>query len=462
MESIDRTNAQTKSQAKKSSGEIGAGDIGGGATRDFIPEQLLASLWQKRAARQQRFKTNGGRQVRVLYPGRPSSSAGPDFRDAVLHLEGLGLVRGAVEIHRRQRDWDFHGHGADPNYNGVVLHAALEVDRGDTRLQNGQQVPVVSLASLLDTAGTSADRGPSEGFLLWALLKEKGYPRPRNGEQMAHLLDRAGDARFRQKSARFRAFLGEQDPDQTLSDQTFQEQTLYEGICEALGYRHNQEPFLKLAQRSPCRALVRAAGSLPQEKRAAALEAWLLQLSGLAESPDIKLPKVGLGPPLARREWHCFRVRPANHPRRRVAGAAVLLARFLESGLVAGLQPAAESGIPSRLTSALVAGKSDAGGRSLIGPGRARDLAVNVVLPFFHALETQALAGLPGEGDPDSGQRYSQIYLQSYRRFGLLQDNELLREMRDRLLDPAGTGAIDSARRQQGLLHLHHLLRGGG
>ncbi len=175
MESIDRTSpqaseqtseqtgAQAGSRAGKSSGEIGAGDIGGGATRDFIPEQLLANLWQKRAARQQRFKTNGGRQVRVLYPGRPSSSAGPDFRDAVFHLEGLGLVRGAVEIHRRQRDWDFHGHGADPNYNGVVLHVALEVDRGDTRLQSGQQVPVVSLASLLDTVGTSAGPAGSEG-----------------------------------------------------------------------------------------------------------------------------------------------------------------------------------------------------------------------------------------------------------------------------------------------------------
>lgn len=483
MESIDRTSpqaseqtseqtgAQAGSRAGKSSGEIGAGDIGGGATRDFIPEQLLASLWQKRAARQQRFKTNGGRQVRVLYPGRPSSSAGPDFRDAVFHLEGLGLVRGAVEIHRRQRDWDFHGHGADPNYNGVVLHVALEVDRGDTRLQSGQQVPMVSLASLLDTAGTPAgapapaDPGPSEDFFLWALLKGKGYPRPPNGEQMAHLLDRAGDARFRQKSARFRTFLGEQDPDQTLSDQTFQpqelrEQTLYEGICEALGYRHNQQPFLRLAQRSPCRALVQAAGPLPQDRRAGALEAWLLQLSGLAESPAIKLPRAGFGLPLARREWHCFRVRPANHPWRRVAGAAALLARFLEAGLVAGLQQAAESGIPSRLTAALVVGKSDAGGRSLIGPGRARDLAVNVVLPFLHALETHALATAQGEGDPeaDLDQRYSQCY----RRFGLLQDNELLREMRDRLIDPTWEGVIDSARRQQGLLHLHHLLRGGG
>ncbi len=473
MESIDRTSAQTRDQAegrvRKSCGEIGDGEIGGRATRDLIPEQLLpeqlppeqllASLWQKRAARQQQFKTNRGRQVRVLYPGRPSSSAGPDFRDAVFHLEGLGLVRGAVEIHRRQRDWDSHGHGADPNYNGVVLHVALEVDGGDTRLQSGQQVPVVSLASLLDTAGTPApaDPGPSEDFFLWALLKEKGYPRPPNAEQMAHLLDRAGDARFRQKSARYQAFL---------KDQTLPEQTLYEGICEALGYRHNQQPFLRLAQRSPCRALVQSASYLPREKRAGALEGWLLQLSGLAETPDIKLPRLGLGPPLARREWHCFRVRPANHPRRRVAGAAALLARFLEAGLVAGLQQAAESGIPSRLTAALVVGKSDAGGRSLIGSGRARDLAVNVVLPFFHALETQALAAAQGVGDVDLGQRYSHSYFQSYRqiyrRFGLLQDNELLREMRDRLIDPTWEGVIDSARRQQGLLHLHHLLRGGG
>ena len=88
MGSIDRNSAETSDQAgsraRKPSGEIGAGDTGGRAARDLIPEQLLpeqllASLWQKRAARQQRFKTNGGRQVRVLYPGRPSSSAGPDF-----------------------------------------------------------------------------------------------------------------------------------------------------------------------------------------------------------------------------------------------------------------------------------------------------------------------------------------------------------------------------------------------
>ena len=88
METLDQTIGQIGSRAGaqtgNSSGEMGAGESGGRAPQDFIsaqllPEQLLASLWQRRAARQQRFKTNGGRQVRVLYPGRPSSSAGPDF-----------------------------------------------------------------------------------------------------------------------------------------------------------------------------------------------------------------------------------------------------------------------------------------------------------------------------------------------------------------------------------------------
>ena len=299
------------------------------ANPGLIPEQLLAHLWQQRAARRQQFKTNGGRLVRVLYPGRPSSSAGPDFRDAVFHLEGLGLVHGAVEIHRRQQDWDSHAHGADPNYNGVVLHAALEVAGGDTRLQNGLPVPVISLASLLGPADPpiASNFQTGEALYPWALLGGMGYPRPGSGEQMADLLDRAGDARFQQKSARFQAFLREQDP----------EQVLYEGICEGLGYRHNQPPFLKLAHRAPYWGLSEAARDVSQQERAGALESWLLKLAGLTESPGLKLPGLkppglkppgtklprrGWGPAMAPSEWHCFRVRPANHPRLRVAGAA--------------------------------------------------------------------------------------------------------------------------------------------
>ena len=405
-----------------------------------IPERLLARLWRNRSARQRHFKTDGGRRVRVLYPGRSISAAGPDFRDALLEVEGVGLVRGDVEIHLRQRDWENHGHGGDPNYNGVVLHAALEVDPKPTNLQSGHPVPVISLVSLLDEQDPP---GPPPRSGLWALLDGRGYTPPENREEMGELLDQAGDARFLAKSARFQLFLREQSSDQTL----------YEGLAEALGYRHNQQAFLKLASRAPYSKLERAARGISQEGWGMAIESWLARLSGLASpaaAADPALPRVGFGPPLSPSDWHCFRVRPSNHPRRRIAGLAGLLAHFLGSGLVAGLGRVVEAGSPRELTSALMVYGYPHPGTALVGRDRARDLAVNVVLPFFHALSASM-------GDRDSGT----ACLGAYQRFGKLQDNELTREMADELMEPAWHKVPNTARRQQGLLHLHHLLTGG-
>jgi hypothetical protein len=102
-----------------------------------IPERLLAKLWKERAARLTALRTESGRRIRVVYPGRSGVTAGPDFRDALLEVEGVGFVRGDVELHIRQKDWDSHGHGGDPNYNGVVFLGALEVHSEETRLQSG-------------------------------------------------------------------------------------------------------------------------------------------------------------------------------------------------------------------------------------------------------------------------------------------------------------------------------------
>lgn len=429
-----------------------------------LPERLLARLWRQRAARQQEFRTDAGLRVRVLYPGRPGLAAGPDFRDALLEVEGLGRVRGDVELHRRQQDWYAHGHAADPNYNGVVLHAALELSPGVTRLQNGGQAPVISLASLLtddDTAAAAADGqdaaaghedppAAAETAALWDILERQGWPRPTAAAGWGALLDAAGDARFQRKSAWCRRLLAEQPP----------EQTLYEGLMEALGYRANRQPFLKLAAAAPWDALAQEAAAVPPAERAAVLERRLLQRAGLA--PDAGQPAAGRAPAglgygaaLTAAEWHCFRVRPANHPRRRLAGAARLLAPFIPEprfipekgtppGLAAALTALVAAGRPAALTAALTIAADPGEKTAYIGPARARDLAVNVVLPFCHALTAAA------EKSPA---------LALYHAFGKLQDNEITRETAARLSIPANTAT--TARRQQGLLHLHRLLSGG-
>ncbi len=416
----------------------GIGESPGGE-RPAIPERLLWKLWKRRAARQDEFRTGAGTRVRVLYPGRAGTAAGPDFRDALLEVEGLGLVRGDVEIHLRQRDWTAHGHGDDPNYNGVAFHAALETDSPETALASGNAAPVISLANLLDGADDGEPAPPdaaSAAAELWALLARRGYPRPDSAAETGSLLEQAGDERFRRRAATLGRFAAEQGP----------EQTLYEALLEGLGYRHNQQPFVKLAHQAPIAALRRAALPVLYGQRPMVLRHWLLAVSGLDGGAAGVAPRLppGLGPAMARKEWRLFRVRPANHPTARIEGAAELVARFLERGLLAGLGDAA--GSPSQLAAALTVDGRD-GGAALIGTGRARDLAVNAVLPLLHTLDGGGAESAP---------------MEIYRRFPKLTGNEIVREMAAQLFPEPWQAEASNARRQQGLLHLAALLRGGG
>jgi hypothetical protein len=146
------------------------------------PGAVVGPVMAETGGRSAEFRTSGGRRVRVLYPGRAGTAAGPDFRNALLEIEGTGLVQGDVEIHLRQQDWEAHGHHNDPNYNGVVLHAALEVAPARTQLQSGQQAPVVSLVSLLADADLPLG---SSGSRLWEFLEQRAIPGPEQRRKWA-------------------------------------------------------------------------------------------------------------------------------------------------------------------------------------------------------------------------------------------------------------------------------------
>ena len=125
---------------------------------------------------------------------------------------------------------------------------------------------------------------------------------------------------------------------------------------------------------------------------------------------------------------------------------ARLLARFMDGGLLEGLQGRAAGCSPKNLTEALIV--SD-GGTTYIGAQRAREIAVNVVLPFFHGLAT-------AQGEDEGGG----VYMGLYARFARLPDNEITREMVSQLLDPSWGPVVATARHQQGLIHLQRLLTG--
>ena len=139
--------------------------------------------------------------------------------------------------------------------------------------------------------------------------------------------------------------------------------------------------------------------------------------------------------------WRLTGVRPSNHPVRRIEGAARLIDRHIESGLVPGLEEAVGSGDARFLTGRLTV-------RPHVGSGRAREIAVNVALPFVHALAVASR-------DRVSARRSVELY----RSFPGLPDNGITREMM-RVLEPETKGVdIAVARRHQGLIHLYRSMR---
>ena len=275
-----------------------------------IPESLLAKLWRERASREESLRAGNGRRFKVIYCGRPGTGPGPDFLEAVLEEEGVGLVRGDVELHVRQRDWEGHGHSTDPHYNGVILHVVAGMNGAYTTLQNGRQVPVLSLGPLLEDALPS----PHPPRDLWPLLEAHGYSPPASPAEMGLLLDRAGDSWFLGERDGFLALMKEEDP----------EQVLYASLMEALGYSQNRGPFQELSHRVPYGLIRRAAMGASGGQRLRLIERLLLTTAGF-------LPASRRDKAMVLSSWRRFRVRPQNHPQRRIMGFARVLERFLNS-----------------------------------------------------------------------------------------------------------------------------------
>ena len=310
-----------------------------------------------------------------------------------------------------------------------MLHVVMRPEgRKSSDQQSKTTTPVASLAAVTDELQTEGSPRSAVAVALASGQKSLG-----------ELLDKAGDQRFQAKSRGFSMELRGAYP----------EQVLYGAVMEALGYAANRRPFRELAQAVPFERLSGLRAE-PCATRLLAIKALLLNAAGLlslvtphGEMEQLRalvkyLPTTKKMDP---RRWRLTGVRPSNLPVRRIEGAARLIDRHIESGLVLGFVEAVGSGASRILTGSLTV-------RPHIGSGRAREIAINVALPFIHAL---AIASR----DRGSARRSVELY----RSFPGLPDNGVTREMK-RVLDPE-TEAVDivGARRRQGLIHLYRSMR---
>lgn len=318
----------------------------GGRSVPPLSEGQLHALWLGQRFPPGALTTSEGARVEVLYRGRPSAGAGPDFRDALLLAGGLPR-RGDVELHVRSSDFHRHGHHRDLAYSRLALHLVFEDDVGSpTPLPGGGLAPVVALAPWV---------ARRRGQLARWLAEPPRWEEPcrsavaRLGTlEVSSTLERLGLERLRERGERWQRRLATEGPDQAL----------YAGVLEACGYGPNRGAFRALAV------------VLPWREAAAGLPGSLLRASGLTGGPGA----------LPASAWQLSGLRPRNHPRARLHGVGLLLRRLARPALAEGALRAVQGAPDGRhLAAALVVREGEV---TLIGTGRAVEVAANALLPF--------------------------------------------------------------------------------
>jgi hypothetical protein len=428
-----------------------------------IDERQVVRLWQA-AARRMALVSTDGEPIMVLYPGRPNDGPGADFRDAVIVRGGV-LRRGDIEVHVRSNSWWEHRHHVDRAYNRVVLHIALWQDEAaPIRVQNGGRVPLVVLDRYLDNNGGASSYSAFCGVINLP-CREAG--KRLSSETVAGILDDAGERRFNRKAGQLQSEIAVYGSGQCL----------YQNIMVALGYSRNKRQFLELARRLPLTrleslsqgaydvrdylvrlqgVLLGTAGLLPSQRPGftdgEVGEEWLKHLEKV--SGDLRPHSV-----MSRRDWCLFKVRPHNHPVRRLLAMSHLIYRFRREGLQKGIINIMKKAVLDRDERKLESSLNVACGgywawhrdfdlvlgrpcSTLLGRERTAEMIVNVLLPFLF-IQGRSVSQ-PARGEET---------LELYHSYHMLSFNSVTRHMMAQLgLDE---GLVNSARRQQGLIHLY-------
>ena len=77
------------------------------------------------------FKDINGKSIMVIQTGVANKNEGPDIHNAVLFANGQ-FISGDIECHIRTRDWFYHGHDMDINYENIILHITAIPDKRDS------------------------------------------------------------------------------------------------------------------------------------------------------------------------------------------------------------------------------------------------------------------------------------------------------------------------------------------
>jgi hypothetical protein len=312
-----------------------------------VPERLVRCIWYDQFLDKTRLRTSDDRRIDIYSQGEWNSGPGPDFSDALFRIDGEDTIRGDIELHVCADDWRRHGHHKNPAYSDVALHVALWDDGKEPFITNarGEAIPQIILADCLtEDLASLASRIDMENYPFCSeervgLCKQEIDKAP---DRLRQLLEMAGRERLFNKTQKLQRELRRRSFDETL----------YRGLMEGLGYRHNKAPFRKLAEIVPLSAVREIVRESPRLDHPLIMQSLYFGASGLFSNIEVNLwdaethaycetimqtwekYKSVLGPVrLHKKDWTLAGVRPANFPLRRMAGLSFLMGGRFESGI---------------------------------------------------------------------------------------------------------------------------------
>jgi len=208
----------------------------------MISEKLLHYIWQNQWFDKKRLETVHKQPVSIINQGFPHQDAGPDFKQAIIKIDGMTWA-GNVEIHIRSSDWYRHEHQNDMKYDSVILHVVYEYDQ-EVYLSQNILLPTLELQHLVS----------SQLLLRYNQLMHAPFPYPCEAyiEKIAVLsilsfLTRLSFDRLTRKQTQIFEILHSFSEDW--------EQTLFYILCQSFGFKTNAPAFEMLGKALPYKIL---------------------------------------------------------------------------------------------------------------------------------------------------------------------------------------------------------------
>ena len=261
------------------------------------PEELLHWVWKTTRLESDCLKTVTGEPVSIFNVGKLNKADGPDFLNAHIQIGKLEWF-GDVEIHWSEKDWNHHGHHADPSYNRVVLHVVWYHNPGGLiQRQDQTSIPTLVIKNSLPSGlkvfleqYLKPERLPCSGHI--PFISEQAF------EQQ---IKKAKRQYFEQKVDDLLKFW-----DSSLPPSRAWQKMLAMGLSDGLGISHNREALHRLCLE---------------------LYSCINKINSKAELIALAISKSGIK---AGRDSNCFTwmhkgSRPSNHPEVRIRQAASYL-----------------------------------------------------------------------------------------------------------------------------------------